>query len=158
MARDDLTRQRRIPLQWARGLVLAAAGCAQPLATAVAAPQISAGEARIWFYRGDEPMTGYSGTVTIAANDTYVGPAASGTVFYRDVSPGHYHVTIQAAGGHASADFELPAGQQAYVKIVLHRGGTCKPWQHQWGFAAVIVPKQVAEAEVPSLAAEGKQR
>jgi hypothetical protein len=140
--------------------LLAAVGCVQALATAIAAPQTPATQARIWFYRGDEPMTGYSGTAipTVAANGAYVGQAESGTIFYRDVSPGHYHVTVQAAGSNESAGFELSAGQQAYVKIVLHRGGNCKPWQHQWGFNAVIVPKQIAEAEVPSLAAAGGQR
>jgi hypothetical protein len=159
MARDFIPRSRAW-LRWASGLLLVAAGCVQAMATAIAAPQIPAGEARIWFYRGDEPMSGSSGTAipTIAANGTYVGSAEPGTVFYRDVSAGHYHVAVQAAGGHESADFELPAGQQAYVKIVFHRGGTCKPWQHQWGFRAVLVSKQVAQAEVPSLSAEGAQR
>lgn len=159
MARDPIPRPPRRP-QWASSLLLIAAGCAQPLATAAAAPQTPAGEARIWFYRGDEPTTGYSGTAvpTIAANGTYVGPAESGRVFYRDVPPGHYHVAVQTAGAYNSADFELPAGQQAYVKVVLHRGGTCKPWQHQWGFSALLVSKQLAEAEVPSLAGQGGQR
>lgn len=137
MARD-FTPRSRTWRQWASSLLLVAAGCVQALATAIAAPQTPATQARIWFYRGDEPMTGYSGTAipTVAANGTYVGQAESGTFFYRDASPGRYHVTVQAAGANESAGLELSAGQQA----------------------AVIVPNQVAEAEVPSLAAEGGQR
>jgi hypothetical protein len=73
MARDPAPQPPRW-LRWASGLLLIAAGSVQPLATAVAAPQTPAGEARIWFYRGDEPTTGNSGTAipTLAANGTYV--------------------------------------------------------------------------------------
>ena len=52
------------PRKWfqrASSLLLIAASCAQPLMTA-AAPQIPAGGARIWFWRGYEPLFNYSDT------------------------------------------------------------------------------------------------
>lgn len=138
--------------RWVSGLVLIATGCAGPLAPAVAAPQTPPGAARIWFYRGYEPPVGYSGTATptIVANGTSVGPAADGSVFYRDVPPGHYDVNIQTAPGYRSAHFDIAAGQQAYVKIVVNRGGTCLPWQHESGFSAMLVSQQLAQTEIPS--------
>ena len=76
----DLTPRSPKWLQWASGLVLIAAGCVQPLAAAVAAPQIPAGQGRIWFYQGYEPPSGGANYApasipTIVANGTYVSPA-----------------------------------------------------------------------------------
>src|SRR5690348_583230 len=95
MARRLSPRSRRW-LQWASGLLLIAAGGAQPLAMAAAAPQIPAGEARIWFYQYYETNHAYSPALipTVVANGAYVGPAPPRTVFYRDVPPGHYDITI----------------------------------------------------------------
>jgi hypothetical protein len=158
----DLTPRPPRWLQWASGLVLIAAGCAQPLA-AIAAPQIAPGEARIWFYRGYEPAINYSSASipTIAANGTDVGPASFGNVFYRDVPPGRYNITIPNPGGfqyqYQSTNFGLLPGQQAFVKIVLYRGNNSKPWQQWSGFGALLVPEELAQAEVPSLAADGAQ-
>jgi hypothetical protein len=91
----------------------------------------------------------------IVANGTYVGAAPSGSVFYRDVSPGHYDITIPNPRDfkYGSAHFDLAAGQQAFVKIVFHGGSYHNPWQHSPGFGALLVPKRVAETDVPSLAA-----
>jgi hypothetical protein len=167
MARDFTQRPPRW-FQRARSLVLIAAGCALPLAAAIAAPQTPPGEARIWFYRGFEPPSGganYSpaSIPTIAANGTYVGPAPSGSVFYRDVPAGHYDITIPTFGGfqyqYQSANFDLRPGHQAFVKIVLIRGNNSKPWQYWSGFGALLVPEQLAQAEVvPTLVADGGQR
>jgi hypothetical protein len=41
-------------------------------------------------------------------------------VFYRDVPPGHYDITIpNRFGSNGSAHFDLAAGQQAFVKLVF---------------------------------------
>lgn len=142
-------------LQWANSPLLIMAAV-MPLATAVAAPQTPAGTARIWFYQGYESPVGYSpaSIPTIAANGTYVGAAPPEGVFYRDVPPGHYDITIpnRADFKYQSAHFDLAAGQQAYVKIFLNRGVVGAAWQQTSGFGALLVPKQVAEAEVPGLA------
>jgi hypothetical protein len=156
----DLTPRSPKWLQWASGLVLIAAGCIQPLAAAVAAPQIPAGQGRIWFYQGYEPPSGGANYApasipTIVANGTYVGTASSGSVFYRDVRPGRYDITIPNPDGfqYQSAHFELSPGQQAFIKIVLKRGNGILPSQHWSGFSALLVPEELAQAEVPSLAA-----
>lgn len=143
-------------LQWASGLVLIAASCAQPLATAATAPQIPAGEARIWFYRGYEPpgRRAVIGTMTptIAVNGADIGPAADESAFYRDVPPGHYDVSIHAVPSYRSARFDLAAGQQAYVKIILiARCNDCKSSSQPSGFSALLVSPQTAETEVPGL-------
>jgi hypothetical protein len=142
---------------------LIAAGGALPLAATIAAPQTPPDEARIWFYRGYEPPSGganYSpaSIPAIVANGTYVGPAPSGSVFYRDVPPGHYDITIPNPGGaqYPSANFDLLPGQQAFVEIVLIRGNSLRPWQHWSGFGALLVPQQLVQAEVPNLG--GRQR
>jgi hypothetical protein len=156
-------RIRRPPrwLQRASGLLLIAATCTQPLVAAIAAPPIPAGVARIWFYQGYEPPGRQSYTSalipTIVANGTYVGQAPPGTVFYRDVPPGHYDITIpNRFGSDRSTRFDLAAGQQAFIKLVFWKGG--HEVAQQQGFAALLVPRQTAEAEVPNLAAEGRQR
>jgi len=87
-----LTPRSRRWLQWASGLLLIAAGGAQPLAMAAAAPQIPAGEARIWFYEYATRVreNSFAGALipTVVANGTYVGPVPPGTLFYRDVALG----------------------------------------------------------------------
>jgi hypothetical protein len=111
MARRLTPRSRRW-LQWASGLLLIAAGGAQPLAAA--APPIRAGEARIWFYQYETRVKSRALIPTIVANGTYIGSATPGTVFYRDLAPGHYEITIPNLSGfkYGSAHFDLAAGQQ----------------------------------------------
>src|SRR5258708_911208 len=102
------------------GLLVAMAGWAQqPVTSAVSIPSIPAGEARIWFYRDDEPYAG-KGLPAIAANGGYVGAAELGGAFYRDVPPGHYLVTVETTGVdfNQTASLDLPPGKEAYVKIV----------------------------------------
>jgi hypothetical protein len=143
--------------------LLIAAGGAQPLAMAAAAPQIPAGEAPIWFYQYDEANHAYNRLLipTVIANGTYVGPAPPRTAFYRDVPPGHYDITIPDAHGFkfGSARFDLAAGQQAFVKILYRR----LPLYHDQvhgapGFTARLVPEQVAQAEFANLIPDGGLR
>lgn len=145
---------RRLP--WACRLTMIAAGCVFPLAGASSAAQSSAGEARIWFYGGYEPAVGYSpsSTPTIVANGTYVGTASSGTAFYRDVPPGRYEITVPNRFGfrYQSAHLDLAAGQEAYVKIIVNRGNNSILWQQTAGFGALLVPQEIALAEIPGLA------
>jgi hypothetical protein len=137
-------------LQWASGLLLIAAGGAQPLAMAAAAPQILAGEARIWFYQYDGGTHQHRGAEllipTVVANGTYVGPVPPRTVFYRDVPPGHYDIMVPDAHGFkfGSAHFDLAAGQQAFVKI-LYWGLPLYPDQVHGApdFTAQLVSEQV---------------
>jgi hypothetical protein len=158
-----LTPRSRSWLQWASGLLLIATGCVQPPAMAAAAPQIPAGEARIWFYQYYETNHAYSPALipTVFANGIYVGPAPPRTVFYRDVPPGHYDMMVPNSFGfeYGSAHFDLAAGQQAFVKILYWR----LPRNHDLvhgapGFTAVLVSEQVAQAELATLIPDGGQR
>jgi hypothetical protein len=63
--------------QWASGLLLIVAGCAEPTATAQVPGPIPAGQARVWFYRPYEP----SESLNLALID---------------VPPGHYHIAPES--------------------------------------------------------------
>jgi hypothetical protein len=141
-------------------LLLAMTGCAQPPATStVAVPAIRSGEARIWFYRDYEPYAG-KGLPAVAANGGYVGTAQLGGAFYRDVPPGHYHVTVETVGVdvNQAANLDLAPGQQGYVKIVSLPSwveyGSRSSYERPTFYAWLIAP-QVAEADVAHLAFYG---
>jgi hypothetical protein len=142
------------------GLMAAMAGCAQPAATnSVVIPATPAGEARIWFYRDYEPYAG-KGLPAIAANGGYVGQAELGGAFYRDVPPGHYHITVETFGidVNQSADFDLARGQEAYVKIVSNPEWVSYGVQTEIErptFYAWLIPSEAARADVAHLAFYG---
>lgn len=95
-------------------------GCAPlPEVSAVTIPPIPPGQARIWVYRAYEPYSG-KGLPAVAANGRYLGQAQLGGAFYRDVPPGRYRITVETYGidFNQIANFDVAAGQQAYVKIV----------------------------------------
>jgi hypothetical protein len=142
------------------GLLLAIGGCAQPPTTAaVAIPPVPAGTARIWVYRAYEPYAG-KGLPAVDANGGYLGQAQLGGVFYRDVAPGPYHVTVESFGTdiNQSAHVDLAAGQQAFIKIVSLpswvEGGDIHSFERPT-FYAWLMPPQVAEADVAHLAFYG---
>ena len=146
----------------AQGMLLVAmAACAaqQPMTAAVNIPPIPAGEARIWFYRDYEPYAG-KGLPAIAANGGYVGAAELGGAFYRDVSPGHYLVTVQTFGidTNQTANFDLAPAREAYVKIVSlpswETGGDKNQWERPT-FYAWLIPNQVAQGDVARLSFYG---
>jgi hypothetical protein len=145
----------RSPSVAAAFVLFAAAGCAQPPVTAaVAVAPIPAGEARIWFYRDYEPYAG-KGRPAIAANGGYVGIAELGGVFYRDVPPGHYQVTVETNGTdfNQKSDLDLAPGQQAYIKIVSNPEwvrGTLSGYERPT-FYAWHIPNDVAQAAVANL-------
>jgi hypothetical protein len=137
-------------------LLLAMTGCARPAPTAaVAIPAIPPGEARIWVYRTYEPYADH-GLPAVFANGGTIGWAQLGGAFYRDVAPGHYHMTVQTIGVdfNQSSDIDLAAGQQAYIRIVSlpswvetgFRRTYQRPTYYAW-----LIPPQVAEAEVAPL-------
>lgn len=142
------------------GVLLAAAGCAHPSATASSTiPSIPAGEARIWFYRDYEPYAG-KGLPAIAANGRYVGVAELGGAFYRDVFPGNYFVTVETTGVDFNqvARLDLAAGQESFVKIVSNpqwfSGGSRTEYERPT-FYAWHVPSETAQADVARLSFYG---
>ncbi len=153
MATDPAPRPRKW-LQWASGLLLIAAGCAEPPMTApVAAPPVPAGQARVWFYRPYEPYESLN-LARIDMNDSYIGDVANGSAFYRDVSPGHYHIAPVSFGRdfNQDKDVDLAPGQQLYVKIVsLESWGVSVSGSRKIQrdtFYAWLIPTEVAQVEI----------
>ena len=110
-------------------------------------------------YRNYEPYAG-KGLPAVAANGGYIGQAELGGVFYRNVAPGHYHVTVETFGVdvNQSADLDLTAGQTAYVKIVSNPEWVSYGLDTQIErptFYAWLIPNEVAQADVAHLAFYG---
>lgn len=136
------------------GLLLIAAGCAQPPAPQVgAAAPIPAGQARVWFYRPYEPTESLN-LALVDMNGSYVGAVENGSAFYRDVPPGHYHIAPESFGRdfNQDRDVDLALGQQVYVKIVsLESWGVSVSGSRTLRrdtFYAWLIPPEVAQAEI----------
>ena len=152
MARERAPRARKW-LQWASALLLIVAGCAQPPGSAqiaASAPPLPAGQARVWFYRPLEPSESLN-LALIDMNDRYVGGVANGSAFYRDVPPGHYHVSPVSYNRdfNPDRDIDLAPGQQLYVKIVSSQSwdGACKNCVRDT-FYAWLIPPEAARVEM----------
>lgn len=144
----------------AGALLLATMGCAlAPQTASVAIPPIPAGQARIWVYRANEPY-GDKGLPAVAANNARLGYAELGGAFFRNVTPGQYHVTVESFGSDAnqSAQADLAAGQEAYIKIVSLpswvESGDITAFQRPT-FYAWLIPGETARADVAHLAFNG---
>jgi hypothetical protein len=151
MRRDPTPQPRR--MLWASGLLLIAAGCAEPPTTAqvaVATPPVSAGQARIWFYRDWLPSESLN-LANIDVNGSFYGSVANGSAFYRDVPPGHYHIAPVSYNRDFNQDrnVDLAPGQQVYVKILSSQSwdGACRNCVRDT-FYAWLIPQEVAQAEI----------
>lgn len=158
MHRDLVSRSSLKPAAGCALLLLLAAGCAQPstapaAAAAAALSPIPAGAVRIWFYRDYEPSVSLN-LAAVALNGMlagYVQP--DGSAFYRDVAPGHYHVTVESEGKDVNQDkdVDLPPGREAFVKILAlsswESGGAFGSYQRDT-FYVSLVPPQVARVEL----------
>jgi hypothetical protein len=140
-------------VKWMSGLLLLAAGCADPPPTAqlsAAAPPVPAGQSRIWFYRPLE-LSESLNLANIDVNSSYFGSVANGGVFYRDVSPGHYHIAPVSYNRdfNQNKDVDLASGQQLYVKIVSLQNwdGACRNCARDT-FYAWLIPPEVAQIEI----------
>ncbi|MFI4947597.1 MAG: DUF2846 domain-containing protein [Alphaproteobacteria bacterium] len=92
------------------------------LAAVTAAPgvaPVSPGTARIWIYRDYEPYETLARPY-VRLNGAIIGISEPGAVFYRDVAPGTYTVTVDSEGIDVQQFVSVPvaAGQQAYVKVL----------------------------------------
>ena len=101
-------------------LLLATLSCAQPPA---AAPYLGSppapGMARIWFYREMAPYATQA-TPYVRLNGAIVGVSRPGGSFYRDVPPGHYHISVDSYGVDfgQTRDVDLPPGAQIFARVV----------------------------------------
>src|SRR5260370_40161699 len=88
-------------------LSLAAAACSQiPSTAAVAVPPIPSGEARAWFYRVAGPYDSQARPY-VRMNDGVIGILEPRGAFYRDVTPGHYHGTVDQFDGDFNTTKDL---------------------------------------------------
>jgi hypothetical protein len=80
---------------------------------------------------------------------------ANGSVFYRDVPPGHYHIAPQSYGRdiNQDKDVDVAPGQQLYCKIVSSRswelgvGGSQSGFDRDTFYVWLMAP-QVAQAAI----------
>ena len=141
-------------LVWISGLMLIAAGCADPpamLEAQSAAPPVPAGQARIWFFRDWEPSESLN-LANIDVNGSYFGSVANGGIFYRDVSPGHYHITPQSYGQDFNQDqnVTLAPGQQVYCRVSSLRsweeGGDVAVFERDTFYLRLLPPEAAQTA------------
>jgi hypothetical protein len=97
---------------WTGSVLLAAASCAQM-------PPAASGQARIWFYRDLSPYSSLAEPY-IRLNGAAVGVSQPGGAFYRDVPPGHYHISADSYldDPNQDRDVDLAPGQEIYAKIL----------------------------------------
>jgi len=90
-----------------------------PPATAPARPAVTPNPARIWFYRDLAPYSSLA-TSVVRLNGAAVGASYPGGAFYRDVPPGHYHLSADSYLDDPSQDrdVDLAPGQEIYAKIL----------------------------------------
>jgi hypothetical protein len=123
-------------------------GCAQaPTVAASAIPPVPPGQARLWFYRDFEPSVslGMANVSLNGVNGIHVYP--DGSASYRDVPPGHYHVTVESYGVdvNQSRDLDLAAGQEAYVKVLslpLIEEGDLSSFSRDTFYASLVPPDE----------------
>ncbi len=123
MSRDPGAQPR-----WRRrcvaGLLVILTGCGQlPPTSSVAIPPVPGGAARIWIYRNDGPYEPNQ-TPYVRLNDQIAGVIQPNGAFYSDVPPGYYTVAVDSYGApypHQFAEFNLGAGQEAFVKVLSMR-------------------------------------
>jgi len=123
-----MSRNPGAPSQWlqrcAAGLFLVQASCGTlPPTSSVVIPPVSGGAARIWIYRNDYQYEAHQ-TPYVWLNSQIAGVVQANGAFYREVPPGHYTVRIDSYGvpyPHQFAEFDLGAGQEAFVKVLSMR-------------------------------------
>jgi hypothetical protein len=140
--------------------IAALPGCVPPSAAAAQIGPLPANAARIWFYRDYEPSVSLN-YANVALNGV---PAASvppdGGAIYRDVAPGHYHISVESFGRdvNQAKDVDLGPGQEAFVKILASDtwvgSGDFSSFKRDT-FYVSLVPPQVARAELGARALRG---
>ncbi len=139
-------------------VLLVLAGCVAPGAQFGVAsrsiPPVPADAARIFVYRLLEPYE-LSDMANILLNGQRAGASANGAVFYRDVRPGEYAITIPASEAYPN-QFKtvlLRPGEIAYVRIEsLSSWSTCTVIANCYPtFVVRLVDPAAALAEMQSL-------
>ena len=75
--------------------------------------------ARVWFYRDMAPYSSLA-TPFVRLNGVVAGVSQPGGASYRDVPPGHYHISVDSYGVDfgQTKDVDLAPGAEIYAKVV----------------------------------------
>jgi len=126
-------------------LLLATAGYAQR------PPTPTTGMARVWFYRDMAPYSSLA-TPFVRLNGVVAGVSQPGGASYRDVPPGHYHISVDSYGVDfgQTKDVDLAPGAEIYAKIVSNDnwivggGGGRSGGYHRDTFYVWLYPAEAA--------------
>jgi hypothetical protein len=132
------------------GLLLAANCAPLPPTSSVVIPPVPGGAARIWIYRNDGPYE-TSETPYVRLNGQIAGVLQPNGALYRDVPPGHYAVTVDSYGvpyPHQFVEFDLGAGQEAFVKVLSMRDKVGGPVAMRTHFFTELVPPDIARPAI----------
>ena len=125
---------------------------------AALAPVVPNG-ARIWFYQDGSPSDGL-GVAVVRLNGAPVGMSQTNSSFYRDIAPGHYHISLDNPVNdlNQTADIDIAPGQTAYIKIATldnwavssggQRGGGAHTTFYIWPMPTVTGAAAVAHLPV----------
>jgi hypothetical protein len=142
-------------LRWcgaaATAVLLLAANCALlPPTSSVVIPPVPGGAARIWIYRNDAPNDPNQ-TPYVRLNGQIAGIIQPNGTFYRDVPPGFYTVAVDSYGApylHQFAEFNLGAGQEAFVKVLSMREKVGSGEGLRTFFFTQLVPPDIARPAI----------
>jgi hypothetical protein len=139
-------------------LLLALAGCVRPPPFATVAPLIpplAPDRARLYFYRDYEPYESLSEPY-IYLNGRRIGTSIPGGVFYRDVPPETYLISVDTVGYYWNPfkTVALQPGDTLYVKIE-----SLKSWESSGGesayeadtFVVAIIPPEQGAGELAGM-------
>src|SRR5437764_5349745 len=120
-------------------------------------PQVAApppGHARIWFYRLWDPSESLN-VANIDLNGVYVGAVEPGSAFYRDVSPGIYHIAPhnQFLDYNQNTNVAVVPGEQVFIAVLdltswANAVSGSKWYVHRDAWYARLVPHQYALAQI----------
>ena len=81
-------------------------------------PPVPSDRSRVYFYRDYEPYESLALT-DLFLNGAAAGVSVPGAVFYRDVAPGTYEVSVYSVGSfpNAAKSVALTAGDTVYAKV-----------------------------------------
>jgi len=114
----------RLSRRYAASLIFLLTSCGQlPLTSSAAIPPIPAGASRLWVYRNDGPHDSQERPY-LRLNVQIAAISEPNGAYYRDLTPGHYMVSIDSYGvpyPNQFAQVDFRAGQEAYVKVLSMR-------------------------------------
>ncbi|HZB93549.1 MAG TPA: DUF2846 domain-containing protein [Stellaceae bacterium] len=116
-------------------------------------PPVPAGEARLYFYRDADVYDGTEVT-TVSLNGAPTGASGLGTVFYRDVAPGTYRISVSSDKLYPDQDktVQVGAGSTTFVKVESQPYWGQSGWEWQGNtFLVAIVDPAIASEQISTL-------